>query len=910
MSRLTWEQVLEAERRHGRGALPALFADLTDADRRALVPALRLAVQDLSRGWGTTDRIATLRIAGAACVGGAAGVSQWLARQNLQWDEKAAANAQVIEVLRQRRPDWIPDIVQRLAARISLDGWNADWQLVDGLARAAGLPAPPGEPYTVRWFANLCRLQYGTTPLVQRLRTDDYTRTMLPRLFEAAQVGRRLDDHERWNADARPDLSWLTAFRELTEPADGEPAFVPRDGIVDAALSALLRGAPPADARGFLRVVEALAPTEDELVSRTVMLLRLLPDAPGPVAAYAQSALRGLDEAGRLTADQVAEATRSLLFRPEKKLVRAQFTWLDKTVKRHPGRVGDLLAAATTVFTQQASDLHERALKTFGKQLPKLPEDQAIAVRAELRAVLDFLGDSARADAAALLGEEATPAAHDFPELPPFTPNPRPPAIASLDELVEEVAVTARAAQQAGWSNGGPLDPWSVELLVEALLREHARDRDALRAATDPLAERHRAAGRAFAPDEIDDVYGAVMVILDGASGRGGAQGWFRNLFGKGGGSTRKFRSAVPRPQRALMIRLAEVSARLRNPAPGPYLARPVTRAGHVDPDALVRGVEEWEALGRTPWSADLEQALLRLPRDLDPAVVVRAAGLASPAGKWVWEVMAGGGMPDPEVRPLHGTYRTELWKNGKMQEHVEEHRYASVGPTPPAFADHQLATKLCGVTQAEKPWFTAIPYGSHAGIGCWPLLAPSHRDVIAAHATVVLDSRADDQRGGCDVLPLLAAAEGPLGTGMATALALGLGARQPEDRGHAVDAFLTLAARDTSGTPAAATGAQLAELIAVDRVKTNRLAESLRGALDGGAHTAVWALMAGLLPGVLTADRKPPRLADLLAIGADAAARSGARGPLPGLEPYADAKGSSRVVVEGRRLHKLLGTA
>lgn len=900
----TWDDVKSTVRqRNGRHDLPALFAGLTEAERRTLVPDLKAAVKAMGGRWGDERLIPVLRIAGAACIGGAAGVSQWLSRRDLLWDFKSAANEQVVKVLMERRTDWIPDIVERLAARLTDDvRWGSDWDLVDRLVRVAGIEPPTAERYTVGWFADrTAPRRRKPQPLLESLHADPLAPVMLRRVFDVEQIGRLIDDHDRWRAD-EPEHTWGHAIRTLCDSG-----FIDRDATLNACLSRLLRGVQPPDARGFVKVHEALEPTEDEKAARVTTYLRLLPDGPSAAVAVAQAALRALDDAGRLTAEQVVEATRAVLFRPEKKYVRAQFTWLDKAVRRHPDHAGELLVAATTVFTQGASDLHDRALKTLARFLPKLPEPQVLAVRAELRASLDLLVDPARGAAAELLGEKAAPMAA-APELPPFTPRELPPPIGSIDELAEELNAFL-SARRSMWSGPAePVDPLAVERLVEALLRESARDRTALADGLRTVVQHAQDAGRmGWYGTEVVDVYSAVAAMGSAAIGKGDLQGWFRGLFGQGNWKGSDVAANALGPQRAVVNRLHEVAQRLRVPVVGPYLARPVTASGFVDPAELVHGLEEWEAADRTPWACDLEQALLRLPRDIDSDVLSRAWKLTSPAGQWAAEVMAAGGMPHPDVTTWEGKRSLGYWelRSGRPDHH--RFLFAAVAPTPSVFADGRLAPELCGVRRGHRPWRDYHGYETEVDITCWPLLAPGHRDVIAAHATLPLVSTAMERRGNAVVLPLLAEADGPLGAGMAIAMGHGLAARHPEDRAFAVDAYVTLASRTDTPWDASALGTVLAELAALERIKTTRVIDSLKQAAEAGAHAATWELMTGFLPPLLALERRPTGLGDVLAIAAESAAYAGARGPLPGIEAFVDAKGSSRVAVEGRRLHTVL---
>ncbi|MGW3513080.1 hypothetical protein [Streptomyces sp. NPDC000994] len=125
------------------------------------------------------------------------------------------------------------------------------------------------------------------------------------------------------------------------------------------------------------------------------------------------------------------------------------------------------------------------------------------------------------------------------------------------------------------------------------------------------------------------------------------------------------------------------------------------------------------------------------------------------------------------------------------------------------------------------------------------------------------------------------------------------------------MDALLVLAARGQ--LDAARHGADLGELVRHGAVKPLRLAESLRTAASTGAYATVWGLLGHALPPLLSdlaADGPagPVRgLGDLLAVAAECAERSGARGELPHLARAADRRGSSRLVAEARRLRGAL---
>ncbi|MCF2527993.1 DUF6493 family protein [Yinghuangia soli] len=919
---LTWEALQEAARTSGIGGAVALIGQYGETERRALAPVLKAAAKDLRQEPWDSDwqrrakRRTLLKVCGAACLGGPAGIVQWLLRADFRWGGQSNPRKHIAAALALRPAEWLPDIAERLAGRLGDTTTTEDWQVVDDLCRELGLGPAEGDGYTIGWLTALER-DSANDSLAYKMTADPYTPVMVPRLFTADVLGRRIGATSSWE-ETHPGRSWPKALRAVSDAG-----LVPRGSLLDTVLSRLLRGGPAPDVRGFLGVLLALDMTDDEAAERTGVLLRLLPDALGVVAALAQAKLRRLDEAGRLTAEQVAEATRSVLFRPEKKLVRTQFTWLDKAVRQHADHAGELLAAAATVFAQGDGEMDERAMKSFAKHLPKLAEPQAMHVRAELRAALDTLGEPARSQAADLLGEDpsAMPPEDDGFVLPPFVPRELPPEIGSAAELAEEIAALLSAARSRGWSGADvPVDPWALERVVDALLRESARDREALVSALAPVAERYevtaRVTWRGSAVFETEDSVHAMVAAVCQEEER---KGWFRRLLGDDG--TPAFDKSTVGPQRALLSRLYEVARRLRTPhASGdPYLARPATASGCVDPAALVDGLEEYEAAGRVPWPCDLEQALLRLPRDIDPDVVARADKLGSKAGKWAAEVLAAGGMAAPDIslyplprpRPLRGT-EDATWSE---RQYADARGLAVIAGAPAAFENGVLAPALCALANPVEANRAADWWTCQDDVASWALLAPAHRDVVAAWAVMPLALAAENDSGGAEILPLLAEADGPIGPGMRLALAYGLGARTPEDRAYAADAYLTLAARDDGTWDAFELGRTLAGLIHTGLVKPNRLADSLKQVVGAGAYAATWQLMTGLLPELIPGGDCVPAgtrpnavLGDLLGLAADCASRTHGSGTVAGLAQFAAAKGSSRAVTAARRLHQVLG--
>jgi hypothetical protein len=152
-----------------------------------------------------------------------------------------------------------------------------------------------------------------------------------------------------------------------------------------------------ADVRPFAR------PCDDELAECVAGYLSRLSD-PWSSGEQAQSVLRRLDEAGWLTADQVAAAIRAAPTRRRKRFLHTGLWWLSQAIARHPDHVGTLLAALGPAFDSGYPDLQEYAVRLLGRHIGALTADRVAALREELWDRLPRLADGPRAAATAVLG--------------------------------------------------------------------------------------------------------------------------------------------------------------------------------------------------------------------------------------------------------------------------------------------------------------------------------------------------------------------------------------------------------------------------------------------------------------------------------------------------------------------------
>lgn len=866
--------VLEAVRRGRTAELPRLLAPLDRTERRELLAALKRARAELRAqgwdGWQQRDLMGpALLVAGAACQTGAAAAAAWIgARDVRRWQQLPVGF--LLEVLADRDPQWLGDLAHRLAARASTA--EQDYPLISELVRIADCPMPTTDGCVEGWA-----MAVGSTgvPLAHALRRDPHAGALVPCLFETAEPVRVLG----WRCDPDDPLHWPAALAGLA--ADG---IVDRAALLDGCTARLLRGDKYSRLKPYQAVLQALRPTEEEECERAADWIALTADAPSPVAGHAQQTLARLAGAGLLTPRLLAEMSAAVLFRPEKKLVRAQLVLIGKELRRDPAAAPELLPVLGEAFGHTDTDIQERALKLAALHLT----DEHDVLRAELAQQAQLLSPVHGARAVELLGPDAAAPAEDatpHQELLPPAPGPAPlaPSPGTVAETVELVAAVI---------NSRTTTVEEFERALDGLVRGAHRDRRALAEALRPALTGQwwlDLDPSRWYHGELEGlalVAAAVLDVRPAGTAPEPFAGWrsdcHHTAFAVAGHA-----------------RLAE-AARHITTRPLPFLlSTPTGQSGTLDPRVLVERLTEYGRLGERPAPADFGQALLRVRRD--PAAAPAAAALGTPEGDRLAAWFGEAGEPAPLTRR---TAMAVAYAYGETPAHLvldTAERTTLLREFPDAF--HELA-------QAREATGRCWDGGDEA-----LLIAalPEDRETLAAWWLPEITACAlQEGRGGLAVLPGLAAAGGPAGQALHLAVATGLGARRPENRLRAVDALLTLAAREE--LDAGRLGADLAELLDLGTVKPSRLADSLRTAAATGALATTWGVLAAVLPALLTGictgtgTVDPRGVGDLLATAADCVEQTGAASSEPeGLAGTASRPGRSRLVTQAARLRDAL---
>lgn len=790
-------------------------------------------------------------------------------------------------VLTDRQVPWLPELLDLLTDDKAFR--SAYEHLVEAIRQHLGT----GYPRSARYLARLCQTYaWKKRPLLDHLRDDKDMLDVLPDLLDVAdigtitdltpqkvRVGRWPDQHE---IDNPPENRWDGSIVALTREGVFE-----RDAILDQVLRVLLRGGNRNHVAYFLRLLEQFAPTDAEVVRRLGSYTQLVSTGSGVVAKAAYQAIRAAHEAGAVETVDVLALSPGVLARSEIGLVTAHLTWLGSLLAGNPELAGDIARATLTAVEHPKLSVQERALAQLEK-LGSLPDD----VRDTLTTLVDHVPQAIRPRATALAGSAEHVAQVEAPPAP-LPPAPLPPS-AAMPPVPTTPADIAHVVSALLESGDEVLGEQALAAFPAALPGSMTAEADAeVHAALASMADRIREQVEAHLINESTPPWAPLLFHHAGLGlTNREADGKLRVLWGDTvhGPYARMVGTG---PTALLRARVADAISRRGSQ----LVAYPSTVDGRIDPGDVVRRLAALGHVGQS--SPALQQAWLRLPREVDPAVVAELERLGTRAATWLAARLKAGPMPDPEVvLSVENVYCGSL----ETQRRLLVRLRPATDTTGTELGD--LALTLPNPQRAaadEMGWQPSVT--GFAGV----LLAlPHHREVVAA-ATVPL-ACAMSGRLGDDTRRVVTGLPGAAGpTGQATALVIAYAALSPNatDRTAAADALLGFVA--TGDLDSAVFGDVLLRLFELNVVTVNRLTGVLAEVVRSGPAGAefAWRSVTRFLPAVLA---DPPRgIPELLETCTDAVLRCHVRDRIPELDALADRKGTNRTTAEARRLREAL---
>ncbi|MQY11163.1 hypothetical protein SRB5_12770 [Streptomyces sp. RB5] len=892
----------------GRGPLAVIerLRDVPPEELRALRAPLEALRRELRADRESSrSQLPALQVAGVLAAGTPREALRWLTdRDQLELFRPAAFGDQspgtrervllTLLFLPHRDLEWQRELAVRLTEWLPAGRGQDVWDLAEGLAVRAGADIPVTEGYLTGWVRRGSRRYLSTSwewdvhewlgeqglgpavqpfgSLLEWLRTRPRLAELVPRLFDFDGLGALLAEpyaHHRGE-----DNEWPKALVVLTR--EGR---LDRADLLDRTLARLLRGDRPGALKAFTMIYDGLAPTLEETAARVRMYASIAADGAGPAATRAHKALKALDAAGRLDGDVFADLCGAVLARTEKTLVTDQLKLLDKALRRDPARFGPLLATVALALGHPAVTVQERALRVAARHLGGADA----AVRDELRAAAETVDAALQGDARTVFG---SPAAPEPPSASPLTA----PARAMPPELDTPVRL---AAGIAALVDGALTDPLEFERVLQAAVALTWYERAATAEALEPLASRRIAEKTEHL--SYSHLRRALGCLIETLAGRprphwSGA----RDFLATGTEHGHHCLDLVP------IRRVYELTSRLATDPVPCLLAFPTDPDGLIHPDALRRRLTAYATAGAAPWPDDLEQAFLRLPAGTPAGTV---AALREAAG------LPGTGPGLPVLAKLRLRRHTE-----HEAALVNADRRVAGAHLVPVFArrdepeEGSLAATLADLPDPDA-LFRFRNHGREGGLlgVLWPLVAPAHPDLVAAHAIprLSMDAGRETGRRANTLLPYLAEyTTGPCGPVTHLALAYGLTAAPAGNRAAAVEALLTLAAHGR--LDAERLGELLGRLWLEGVGIPTRFLPALGDAARAGAAHETWTVAVRLLDELepYPATRGLPAV---LTLAAECAALTGGGDEPPVLAQLAALTEPPRVAAEARRLRRVL---
>lgn len=823
------QQLRECVRAGDFESCVGLLRDLDGPRRAALRAAAKQLHHDVHQGeweggsWRPTSTAEQRRTAVIA-VWGTATLQDFL---ESTWAIPDDDQEPFLDALRVLRPRW-----RSRAAAALVDVSPHRWWMAHLLVKEGLSDKPEGEAWILGMMGDgVLRNRKGD--LRELLVEDDPSllEDEVWRLFEVEGGGEfSLAAFDKFRGTWAPTLIGLAAEGILS-----------RDRLLDASLDALERDFAQFRAGWHSRFHEQLEPTLEERAARQARYRRLLGSAVPPTVTFALKALGVLDKGKRLQHEGLLDALEPALTARAKSNVKRALKLVASVVESSKGTAERAAVIAATALVHEAGDVQAKALDLIDALVsPPSPE-----VAAAIAPFADGVQPSLQARLVRWLGNESTTesvtpvSTGAVGEVPArLDESRRVLPIADVDELVARLSYVLEH----------PGDVIEIERVLDGVSRFAASPE-----LTRPLVKR----ATKIAEDQMDGLVRLELarLALSWCSGKAiAAKRWGRE-----------------KPlQMAMQDRFDAILARSCRGELRPLLSLPTHRGGWLDPAALVAratadaGTDIHDQViallrlapeGREGALAAAEHVEGELGDALRHALGAKGTRVGETTALWLAAARARAPFDDdPAVLAAHPGHGPDAAEAGRYTWRVrpKAERKLTIpaldldtSPEPPKDVPSSHLAVLLG----SQP--VAEVGGVEGTMSYEALLWPARRDGLFAGGVQPLYGNLDWYTSYWNnrlVLEPLCDPHCAMTDMALLVLAIGLGAKEPGERGLAVDAFV--AARSEGRLDPAALGGVMAALLHGGDIKAARWASSLgdvAASSSRDAEAVVVALLASL---------------------------------------------------------------
>ena len=650
-------------------------------------------------------------------------------------------------------------------------------------------------------------------------------------------------------------------------------------------VTALTRNDSVSAQRLLARLLLATAPGPELLAPLADTLCGIMASAHGSAAECAQTLLQQLDAAEALDEDLFVNACQIVFARKEKGLRRSQLAWATKRSHEHPASLAASLSGLTNALMVEDFAIQKDA----AARISSLAGQLAPTDREALDMQIDALRTAMDPTVYAALRPASSNAAAQSPEVFSVAQ-----AVTITPQVLHAfIPINDASDGVPDMAHGSPLIPGderlaSIEHIIEFAVR-------ASNAGITTLSEHMRA--RLGQP--MDPAIRRRLLAVHG-----------RDRMPKPERFDHDYWNAERVPVAAVVINLraSEVVEALQHGVPYALVSQPSYNHGAIAADDLLARLRRLAVQDMQAQPMDLLLALMRTQQP-NAAQLEALRMVGTTQTQTAARFFEAGGMAQLQTqwqivdgRPTARHSRPSHWMESGSREVCV------------ALQGMQLLPDIEGIPTLWGEGFTPDRVQD---VWYWDLLdryiaeaMPNNPEVMAAmHLWGFRKAGADFESDGgkafaCS-LPLFLAAHGPAGPALHLAVLFCMSANDTEGRLAGSDGLLELIHQ---GRYDSALACELAAA-AIDcgTVKAGRLAASLGQVAAAGTEAVVWPLIRATVCAALARDVPPTNTHELLALASRVAGALGTRATLEPLDVVAVKKGNTKLLLEARRLQRLL---